>query len=132
MEADELQVFALYELEEVREYPVPEDRRHWQDAWADFRGIQFGQSLFFDAIVCVAGGHHFPTGTIVAHGMDIAGPEIDGRPMLVLGRSIADWLAYLERHGWEEWGITPGSIDDLPERDSILAHFRERNPGLDW
>ena len=136
-QGDEAQGFTIVPLHEVRPASYPADCAVSWPWWKGFTGLQIGFSSFADQIIYATSADPYPLGTIVAAGVDIAGPESHPyipQGSLVLARSFADWLEHLESCGWNEFGLCPGGIRDLEEplRSSLYRYYQSLNPDISW
>lgn len=110
------------------------------EPWNSFHGIRIGVSMYFDEILYVLNAPCCGRGTILTIGPDISGPggvgaEIDLlEPSLVLAESFDAWLQRLEECNWEEYGIRPGALTELPssERRTNWQHYKRLNPDITW
>jgi len=107
-------------------------------AWKSFDSIAIGAGQYGDWICYVLNAPVASRGAIMAFGGGVAGPGGTGPDRipgsLVLAPNFTSWLARLREDGWEEYGLTPGSICGLPEkREKILKqHFQSLNLGIGW
>ena len=107
-------------------------------SWERFAAYRIGISSFFDEIVYVLDAPACPAGSILTIGVDISGPGGSGeaalKPSLILSSGLTEWLRHLERHGWMEYGLVPGSLVDLTEIEqrSLRHYYQSLNPGIDW
>jgi hypothetical protein len=106
--------------------------------WEHFAGYRIGISSFHDEIIYVLQAPVCAAGSILALGPDVAGPGGKGplaiEPSLVLAPNFAEWIKNLERAEGHEYGLTPGSIRELPklQKDRLLHYYKGLNPGLRW
>lgn len=131
----------LCKLAEVKEYAwrdVPIFGADAEPGWGEFRGLYIGVSSFHDGIYWVRKAPCCPAGSILTIGPDIAGPGGGGdhtiEPSLVLAASFDEWIDRLGRYRWTEFGLAPGSIDDLPAaaRPAVRSYYRALNPAIRW
>lgn len=134
----------------VRLCQLAEIERHkWHDVhlkenddspgWVDgFEGILIGYGQFWDGIYLVQNAPSCPKGSILAIGVDIAGPSGTGphemEPSLVLAPNLEEWLRNLERNHWFEYGLGPGAILDRvsDEQSRLRRYYKALNPRIDW
>ncbi len=106
--------------------------------WETFSAIRIAMSAYFDEIVYVLDCPCCDAGSILCLGVDVSGPGGAGEtPLevsLVLAASFGEWLARLERFQWVEYGLMPGSIDELPPSAQVelRGHFTRLNPEISW
>jgi hypothetical protein len=106
--------------------------------WERFAAYRIGVGPYFDEIVYVLDAPACPTGSILAIGVDVAGPGGSGparlEPSLVLASSFAEWLSHLEECDWIEYGLVPGELTGLPEikQRQHRAYYQALNPGISW
>jgi hypothetical protein len=105
-------------------------------AWANLEYQWIARSVFGDQIILTQNSPIHDGSVVYMHGPDVAGPQ-SGNPnwldnILVLGFSVDEWLARIEKFG-DEFSVTPGSIDELLEApEEYRGIYRELNPGLPW
>jgi hypothetical protein len=126
----------LHQLSKLRR--VTKKEIIWFDEWTKFSGIEIGRSCFGDRIVYIQCCPVAPAGSIMAFGIDVAGPGGEGDETndhsLVLDLNLKSWLNRLARDGWIEYGIVPGAIKDLPadRQRQLRKHFLTLNPQIEW
>src|SRR5262249_41379329 len=90
------------------------------EGWEDFRAFRVGRSQFGDEIVLVSSAPCCSSGAVLMLGVDVPGPGGIGpsplEPSLVLARSFSEWLAHLRRYQWIEYGVIPGTVNELPKK----------------
>ncbi|GIW81422.1 MAG: hypothetical protein KatS3mg105_3229 [Gemmatales bacterium] len=107
-----------------------------QPDWKYFSGIQIAISRYGDSVVYVCLAPTCNSGAIMLLGPDVAGPGGWGPykwdPTLVLAPSFGEWLKHLRRSKWCEYGVVPGSIQELPpeEGERLCAYFHKLNPAV--
>ena len=107
-------------------------------AWATFKAIRIGAGGYGDEVCYVLSAPVAPAGSIMAFGSDVAGPGGAGpaqlQGSLVLAANFESWIARLREDGWQEYGLQPGTITELPEkRAKVLKRlFRSLNPAINW
>jgi hypothetical protein len=108
------------------------------EAWATFQGISIGAGAYGDAVCYVLSAPVAPAGSIMAFGSDVAGPGGAGPAQLqwslVLAANFDSWIARLREDGWQEYGLQPGAIPELPEKraKALKRLFRSLNPAISW
>ena len=106
--------------------------------WGTFKAIRIGAGAYGDSVCYVLRAPVAPAGAIMAFGMDVAGPGGAGpaalQGSLVLAANFNSWLARLREDGWQEYGLQPGTIPELPEERarSLKRLFRSLNPAIAW
>jgi hypothetical protein len=134
-------VVRLCKLSEVFDHgwsEIPLFGEYTEPGWEGFRGMYIGASQFGDIIYRVRKAPCCSAGSILALGMDVAGPGGTGthslEASLVLAKSFDAWLAHLERYDWVEYGFVPGDIKNQPDADQaeLQSYYRSLNPSIDW
>jgi hypothetical protein len=106
--------------------------------WENFAGYRIGISSFFDEIVYVTAAPVCPAGSIMTIGVDVDGPGGKGgaalQYSLVLAASFDEWMRRLREYNWMEYGLVPGSLDELSpaNRQALVDVFRRHNPEMQW
>src|SRR5262245_3480845 len=100
--------------------------------WEGFAAVRVGLGMFGDQILYVLHAPSCPRGSVLAIGIDLAGPGGEGpfilEGTLVLAKSFPEWLAHLEQWGWVEYAVA--GWDPPPESLEIERYYRALNPGL--
>jgi hypothetical protein len=105
-------------------------------AWANLEYQWIASSAFGDQIIVIQNSPIHDGPVVYMHGPDVSGPQSDNPNwpdnILVLGFSVDEWLARIQRFG-DEFSVVPGHIDELLEaRDDYRKIYRDLNPGLIW
>ncbi len=127
---EEVKLIQWHDLHVIGADPAP--------GWEKFSAWRIGISSFFDEIVYVINAPSCASNAIMTLGIDVAGPGGDGplanESTLVLGSSFSSWLEHLKAVNWMEYGLAPGSIDDLQleEQIRLREYYHSLNPQATW
>lgn len=108
------------------------------DGWESFDGYRIGIGMFFDEIVYVINAPVCTPGSILALGVDVAGPggigEYTIEPSLVLAETFSEWIDRLERCKFVEYGLCPGGLSELVQDKELQLrlNFKRLNPLISW
>lgn len=100
----------------------------WLIGWTEARLLLIGYTPFGDVLLWCEGLKDYPAGTIV-----LTDHDGDDNP-IVLGQSLAEWLARYHAFDLVEYSIVPGSIDDLDPQSALwfLHDHLRLNPHSGW
>jgi hypothetical protein len=129
---DEVTTVMMHDLHLFDDFPL-------EGGWADFSAIRIGTGCFFDELVYITQAPVCPPGSIMAFGVDVAGPGGEGGDddpwgSLVLARDFGEWISRLRADGWDELGLVPGELQRLSadRAQCLRRRFAELNPRAGW
>lgn len=112
--------------------------RHAVVGWESFSGHRIGTSICFEEIILVESSPVCAAGSIIAFGVEVAGPGGDGPNTLdgtlVLDTDFTSWLKRMAQDNWTDYGLFPGALKDVPtaRATTLKQHFKRLNPKISW